>query len=478
MSHRSRTARAVLIALLWLVTAALPSAGAQAEAGDEPNTDLAQSQETLRQEQADVASQLDVLRADSEQVGSALATVEANVRSQQHAAAAAMAAAEQARINEAKAVAQVEATTAEVERLKLRVEKLAVDLYLRPPANDAVQAFIRASPGEAPRGLALVRFRVEDVADTMVQAEAARDRLAADRIRAGEARQAAERTAEAEAARLGALQVARDQQQVFAAEVAGRIERALGEAAMLSDLDAELSAEVQRRELALAAQLTASVAHTGTAIVVLGDGEESDAPTSGDGASTDTVPTTPTSDPTTPSEGTGPTPTTPPSSGGAGGGAGVSGGGSVGSAPVIPRAVVVVPVDTTWIRGIEVASAIAEPFEALMAAAEEDGIHLGGSGYRNVLRQIELRRDHCGPTEYDIWLKPSWECSPPVARPGNSMHEKGLAIDFAVDVGTEDEDLIRTRDHPAFAWLSAYNRRTGFLRNLDSEPWHWSPTGQ
>lgn len=488
MFHRSRMRQIVLIALLWLLTAAVPSAGVGAGAADNTDTAnsadigqedpeaLGQSHQTVRQQQADLASELDVLRANSEQVRQALATIEANVMAQQEAVAMAVGAAEQARLDEAAAVRRVDAASSEVTRLHTRVKELAVDLYLRPPGNDAVQALIRAAPAEAPRSLTLVRFRVEDVADTLVATEVARDQLALARTHASEARQVAEHTAQAQAARLNELQVARDQQQTFAAEVADRIERALGEAAMLWELDAELSAEISRRELELAAQLAASVSATGTAVVVVdgtpidstpGDGADpTDTTDRGDSTSSDSTNSGPTTTPGTDTSGT--TPTKPNAAG------------ANGTAPgaTIPKTVVVVAVDTTWVRGIEVASSIADRFGDMMAAAEEDGINLGGSGYRNVLRQIELRREHCGATEYDIWLKPSWECSPPVARPGTSMHEKGLAIDFAVEVGTEDEDLIRTRDHPAFGWLKAYNARTGFLRNLDLEPWHWSTTGQ
>ena len=134
--------------------------------------------------------------------------------------------------------------------------------------------------------------------------------------------------------------------------------------------------------------------------------------------------------------------------------------------------IVITPVDTTWVRGIEVAAQIAPQFEALMAAAEAGGLKLAGSGYRNTARQIEIRREVCGPTDYDIYLKPSWECSPPVARPGTSMHEKGLAIDF-----TDGEDLVRREDHPVHQWLANYAKTHPFLRNLKGEPWHWSTTG-
>ena len=122
--------------------------------------------------------------------------------------------------------------------------------------------------------------------------------------------------------------------------------------------------------------------------------------------------------------------------------------------------------------GIEVSVEIAGQVQALLEAALADGLELTGSGYRNIEDQIEIRRQVCGPTDYDIWEKPSWECSPPVARPGRSMHERGLAIDFT----GPDGDLVRTRESPTYQWLAANAARFG-LYNLPSEPWHWSTTG-
>ncbi|MPY94292.1 MAG: hypothetical protein GEV08_14885, partial [Acidimicrobiia bacterium] len=123
------------------------------------------------------------------------------------------------------------------------------------------------------------------------------------------------------------------------------------------------------------------------------------------------------------------------------------------------------------VRGIEVAAEIADQLAAMLAAADVDGIVLEGGGWRSPDDQIAIRMDVCGTSEYAIWEMPSWECSPPVARPGRSMHEQGLAIDF-----TADGDLIRSRSHPAFGWLAANAERFGFY-NLPSEPWHWSTTG-
>ena len=129
------------------------------------------------------------------------------------------------------------------------------------------------------------------------------------------------------------------------------------------------------------------------------------------------------------------------------------------------------PVNLTTVRGITVASEIADNLERLLAAAEADRFLLGGGGYRSSDGQVAARRANCGSTDYDIYEKPASSCTPPTARPGMSMHERGLAIDF-----TSGGSLIGTRVHPAFGWLSRNAAQFG-LYNLPEEPWHWSTNG-
>ncbi len=130
------------------------------------------------------------------------------------------------------------------------------------------------------------------------------------------------------------------------------------------------------------------------------------------------------------------------------------------------------PLEIVKVGKIRLARQIAPKLEALLAAAQADGIQLSGGGYRSSQSQVELRRKHCGPSDYDIYEKPSNQCHPPTARPGRSMHERGLAIDF-----TRDGRLIKTRDDPGFRWLAQHAKRFG-LYNLPSEPWHWSMNGR
>jgi hypothetical protein len=135
-----------------------------------------------------------------------------------------------------------------------------------------------------------------------------------------------------------------------------------------------------------------------------------------------------------------------------------------------PSALARIP--TTSVSGIRIHPALAPRLQALLEHAHADGIPLGGWGYRTTQSQIELRRKHCGPTPEDIYLKAPSECSPPTAKPGRSMHERGLAVDFHL-AGRS----ISTRSSPGYQWLAEHAAAYGFY-NLPSEPWHWSVNAQ
>jgi hypothetical protein len=75
---------------------------------------------------------------------------------------------------------------------------------------------------------------------------------------------------------------------------------------------------------------------------------------------------------------------------------------------------------------------LAEPLKSRIAALlarTGDAVWIV-SGFRSNQEQIALRRAHCGTTFYDIYQRPSSQCSPPTAIPGRSQHEKGLAVDL------------------------------------------------
>jgi LPXTG-site transpeptidase (sortase) family protein len=123
------------------------------------------------------------------------------------------------------------------------------------------------------------------------------------------------------------------------------------------------------------------------------------------------------------------------------------------------------------VQGITVSSAIASRLSSLLDAAKVDGFEgVSGGGYRSPAVQVALRKAHCGKTDYDIYVKPSSQCSPPTARPGNSDHERGLAVDFS------QGGRIVDKDHPFMRWLAKNAPKYGFTGVVD-EPWHWSAAG-
>ena len=128
------------------------------------------------------------------------------------------------------------------------------------------------------------------------------------------------------------------------------------------------------------------------------------------------------------------------------------------------------------VGGITVATSIAYDVEDLLEGARADGIVLGGFGYRSPETTAALRRANGCP---DVYESPASSCRVPTARPGESMHEQGLAIDFTWQGRTicYPRSPSRCSGNAAFDWLRANAGRHG-LHVLDSEAWHWSTNGQ
>ena len=220
-----------------------------------------------------------------------------------------------------------------------------------------------------------------------------------------------------------------------------RLDERLSDAAYLSQIDAGLGQAIAAEQAAL----VAAVARIEPAPAPSGGGGGSGGGSGGSGGGTTTT--------VAPGGGGGPTPvpTTPPTT----------------TRPVV----VVSRPPLVTVGTITVNAAIGDRLRGLLEAAKADGFWFGGYGYRDINTQIALRRQNCGTSDYAIYQMPPDQCSPPTARPGLSLHEQGLAVDFSVN-----GRFLTSRSDPAFLWLAANARRWGFS-NLPSEPWHWSTTG-
>lgn len=122
-------------------------------------------------------------------------------------------------------------------------------------------------------------------------------------------------------------------------------------------------------------------------------------------------------------------------------------------------------------NGIKLCSNVAQKMKDLLAFATKEGINLQlVSGFRDPQRQIELRRKNCGPSNYDIYQKPSRLCNPQTAIPGTSNHEKGVAVDFQnMSSKNANYDWL-TKNAPAFGFYNDYAKT--------KEYWHWSTNGR
>lgn len=384
--------------------------------------DLDAEKERVEGQEAELAAQIDATRASDAEVSAALSVLAEEVARQRYNSEDAERAVANAQAELSEVRAELAAAQAELDAARTQLREAAITSYMSPPASAEIDQLLSAgAPTDAAVHAALGRTALRSMGEVIEEARAAKARLATIEARAVAAEAAARATDEEATRRLSELNDAYDQQAKVVDDVATRLDALLSESAGLAAEHADIAAQIDQREAALAAQALE--------VQRAAEAAREDASSARSGW------------------------TSPP------------------PAPTVSETRVGYNVPLATVAGIEVHADIAAQLGAMIAAAAADGIILTGGGWRSPDEQIQIRREVCGTSEYAIWEMPSWECSPPVARPGRSMHEQGLAIDF-----TGGGDLIRSRSHPAFAWLAANAARFGFY-NLPSEPWHWSTTG-
>lgn len=97
---------------------------------------------------------------------------------------------------------------------------------------------------------------------------------------------------------------------------------------------------------------------------------------------------------------------------------------------------------------MEIRTAVA--FHQMQQQARAHGVTLVvNSGFRTMLQQKEAYHDYC------------FDGGPLAARPGNSNHQLGYALDIDV------------KRKYVFSWLTKKAKEHGFNRSVPSEKWHW-----
>lgn len=395
-------------------------------------------------DQADSAEeQLDVLRATDAELKSRIAELD----TQRSETASALEGAENAATEASRQAAVAEGAEdrarSAADEADDEVRRVAVSAYVGVTDLDGLAIFGATDPAEANRLTVYLRAETERRQKVFDRQSRAHARLERASEASTEAAAAFDAAVDDRQTLLAELDATRETQVQFASEVEVRIEYKLAEAEALAEIDAEQAAAV-----AAEAQSLSDAANAATSGGVV---PKSPPPVVQPGPVPPPPPTATTPPQVSPAPAPAPrspAPTSPPT-----------------TAPPVAS------VSTTKVGPFVVATSISSNVQGLLDASKAAGLTLGGSGYRDTQRQIELRMAHCGTSSYDVWEKPSSQCSPPTARPGRSMHEKGLALDI-----TCSGALIRSRSSPCFVWLAA-NAATYGLYNLPSEPWHWSVNG-
>lgn len=404
--------------------------------------------------------QVNVLTASREEIQKKIDSLDAEFAAQEAAVEAAAEGVRVAQAAVAEANVRVAGAREEVRVAQEVVRQYALETYLHPKAVTSMSVLSIADTQDAGYASNLLKI-MTDERHKVVETLAVKKKIAAmeEDIAQAAAKTAQERSIEAES-NLSALDDLRGEQVQLIAQMDQRLQDALAEAAALEAIDEQAAKELAARELALResekvaklASVTASKQPTLTNAVVKTPGSSTSSTPGSQSTPTSVKPTaTTTTKPkaTTTTKPSSPTTTTPSS----------------------PPSGIVTWAEIVYVGGIPVHKSVASQVSAMLNAATAAGFSLSGGGYRDSQSQIETRKANCGTTYYDIYEKPAGLCTPPTAIPGNSMHERGLALDLK-----SGGFLITSRSNPAFIWLSANASRFGFY-NLPSEPWHWSTTG-
>jgi LAS superfamily LD-carboxypeptidase LdcB len=372
-------------------------------------TDPGAKRDKVRKEKAAAAAKLDALKADAAEVDQALTDLSTYVDSQQAELASSKAAEVEANQAVVDAQAEVESMNARIAMLEVAVRKAALQAFTKGADSSIFSTLMAGRPDDVMETRVMYDLATGNVTEALDELNSARSDLKKAKAKADKAAARAAEHRLSVQSKLGDLNDAIAQQQQLGVSINDRMDETLSEAAGLAAIDKKLSAEITARELALAARVP-------TAKVTQDD----------NGNVKVTV-------------------------------------------PVIP-----LPVNgLVTVNGITVDASIGSAVAQLVSEAAADGINLSGGGYRSANDQIAVRRNNCGPTDYDIWQRPSTQCHPPAARPGKSMHEQGLAIDFACDGA-----LASSYSGSCYAWLAAHAPQVGLQnRRAGREAWHWSVNG-
>jgi peptidoglycan hydrolase CwlO-like protein len=432
MNHRSKIALATLTALL---VAHLPSPASAAPLDNGSSLqEMQRARDEVRSKKAVQATQVNALEASDAEVTEALNALNEEVRVQQDRVEEAERALEQAEADRAAAEKAQADAQAQLDALSGDIKRSAVEAFVNIGSTDPISTVGTDDVNVAVNKRMLLDVRATESLDLVEKFRSIQEDLELQRAAKADAEQRAVVQRDEVTARKAELDASLEKQKTLADAVEERLNSALAEAASLQSLDQNLSQQIEAKQAEIARAIAAQRAAEAARAAQRAAAEKAALASNSSG------------------------------------GAASSGGGGGGEDNSVPPSITGSG-EIVTVGGIQVHQSIAGNIQALLSAAAADGIHFGGGGFRSPAGQIAVRRSNCGGSNYAIYHAPASSCSPPTARPGSSMHERGLAIDFTQGGST------LTRGSSGFQWLKAHGGAYG-MKNLPSEPWHWSTTGQ
>jgi septal ring factor EnvC (AmiA/AmiB activator) len=440
-----RIALMTAVVALGSVVAVWPAVASSADDPDPAKTE--RERDTVRVQRAEVDLEIDTLQAKDAEVQAALAVLETNVATQEAELDEAERAHEEAEADLAAAIQAVADAQQRIEDLNRRADDLVVQAFVSPPSDNALDALRADSLSDAAVKQAVIEIQADTDADVLDQLDEAHEDMEVEQANKTEAEAATEARKDEAAEELADVEAALAQQQDFAADLEERLNARLAEAESLKEFDKALSERLVREQAEVARRIRA-MQEAAERQRRAQEAAARAAAARAAAAANEPPPPAPDSAPRIPA-------VAPPAS------------------VVTPAPGGLATVTCPHGGSITVAGSIADNVQALLNAAARDGVSLcARSGWRSSQKQIELRRQNCGSSNYAIYYMPASQCSPPTARPGTSMHERGLAIDFSCNGG----GAIR-HGNECWNWLAAHADDYG-LYNFPSEPWHWSTSGR
>jgi LAS superfamily LD-carboxypeptidase LdcB len=125
-------------------------------------------------------------------------------------------------------------------------------------------------------------------------------------------------------------------------------------------------------------------------------------------------------------------------------------------------------IDLMQLEGLKLNTLIYLQTKQILKEARASQVPLGlTSTFRTCAEQTQLRQANCP----DPKNSPAESCTPATEKPGQSLHNYGMALDFKCD------GYPIFSSSPCYTWLTQ-NTQTFKLKRHTSEPWHWSFTSK